>query len=178
MAKERTVFYSSLSGIIGGLIDYYFNIPIAPILFGLGILLANHSQIKLKTKLTAYFLAGIFAMIIFLFGGPLMSWIGLLLTSFISEALCIYIGSGLCALAIALVFSELLKNFKSSIYKTIILFSLGGLSVLFFFVIQGLPIDRLYTGIRIDEHFYLLFFLWQVLVGFGIALHVENETST
>ncbi len=176
LQKIKTFIVIIISISLSTATELKLGFPIAPALFGIGILAANHNYTAFKVKILSYILIMPLFMIVFILGGMLMSWVGLVTTSFINEGISVYIGSGLCAVIVGFIFSKMLKNFKLTVLNSVILFGLGAIALLLFFIWVNHPLDKLYRGLNMEKDLYLLHIIWQLLVGLGITnLIIEKE---
>ncbi|MFD2514741.1 hypothetical protein ACFSRY_12775 [Pontibacter locisalis] len=187
MKKERikTLAATSLSGLLGGFLYFLIpSIPVlffsAPIVFGLGVLASNHEHIKWKRKLIPYLLIGPIALIVQSYGGIIFAGVGANLFVRTVEKLsflAVYFGSGLCALFMAYIFERILDNINLTLLNCLIIFLLGSLSLLIFFLTKGFPLDNLYQGIPGEDIYGVLPLIWQPLVGVGIALSLKRKST-
>ncbi len=170
-----TATFALLSGVIGGFFDYYFqnenlHLKLSPALFGVSVLLANHSSIRLsKNKIIGYLLIIPISIVLFVYGGLVFSIFG-----FGSE-ISVYIGSGLCAVAMAIVFRIALNSIVIDWAGVVGVFFSGAVALFIFFTANGYPLDRHFRGVSFDK-FYILSFIWQTLVGFAISMTIRKRS--
>lgn len=176
--KLLTILFAIASGVIGYVSFEFFNLFIPSfLLFGIGILMANHPFIRLSPKFLAYLVILPLSMVVFALGGVIFSGLGILLTGFISESISIYLGSGLSAVAMLYAFKLLLHNVNFSLRSAAIVFFLGVIALFLFFLLIDAPATNLYREIELDKKLHILVASWQSLVGIGMAMSLTNTIT-